>query len=140
MNGRITYLSFDAQGLPQSGGLPVVLLGLTGLTGFKTDTNNLVGSIPSGIGSLTALTFLSLAGNQFTGPVPQEMLQLKKLTYLSLDSNPHLTGKLPAFNFAQFTQCCVMNGDSFVCPLPEGADKCVGGPFVCDVRPAPTCK
>jgi Leucine-rich repeat (LRR) protein len=108
------------------GSIPSEISELTALTELSFNINKLAGSIPSAIGGLTGLTVLQLGGNQLTGSVPQEMLQLKKLTFFTLDTN-HLTGKLPAFDFSQFTRCCAMFHDSFACPLPAGADKCLGG-------------
>jgi hypothetical protein len=90
------------------------------------NTNQLTGPIPSAIGQLTGLKKLDLYSNQLTGSIPQEMLRLKQLTSRNLQLNPQLTGLLPAFNFSQFT-CCSMEGDPFTCPLPGGAEKCVGG-------------
>jgi hypothetical protein len=163
-NGRIEHLDLDSQSLPPSGGIPAALLDLTGLTWFGLGVNQLegtipstigqltglahldlwdnglVGFIPSTIGQLTSLSYLHLASNKLTGSVPKEMLQLKKLAYLGLDTNPHLTGYLPFFDFSKFTQCCAMNGDPFVCPLPAGAEECVGGPSCNGKLPAPTCR
>jgi hypothetical protein len=166
-HSRITQLHMYHVGLPPSGGIPLPFMDLTGLTQLQLDTNGLKGSIPSAIGKLTGLVYLDLRDNQLTGSipstigqltalgslgmgrtnhltgsVPQEMLQLKQLTFLTLGRNL-LTGKLPAFNFSQFTQCCTMDEDPFTCPLPAGAETCVGGPPPCSFdgrpRPAPTC-
>ena len=125
-NGRITAIDMGTQGLPASGGIPLTLLDLTGLTLLSLKANSLQSSIPSAIGQLQQLTWLDLAQCALTGTVPQEMTTLKHLNHIALDSSPHLTGKLPAFNFSQFA-CCAMGGDSFTCPLPAGANKCVGG-------------
>jgi hypothetical protein len=90
---------------------------------------------------LKHLTNLGLGGNQFTGSVPTELAGLKQLTTLGLQDNPHLTGLLPAFDFANITDCCRMDADVFTCPLPAHADKCVGGPACggAKVYPRPTC-
>jgi Leucine-rich repeat (LRR) protein len=165
---RITSIDMDSQHTPMevlpSGVVPLALLDLTDLTVLILGRNQLDGTIPSAIGQLTGLTSLSLGGNQLdgtipsaigqlaeltdlslgtnqlTGSVPTEMMQLKKLTNIRLDTNPDLTGPLPAFNFAQFTECCAMEGDSFKCPLPAGAEKCAGGPGPgCGNRSIPKC-
>jgi hypothetical protein len=140
-NGRITYLrTYD--GLPGSGSLPLSLLDLTGLTHFDLTYSRLTGSIPSTIAKLSGLVYLDLNKNQFTGSVPTELAGLKQLTTLGLQHNPHLTGLLPAFDFANITSCCRMDADVFTCPLPAHANKCVGGPACggAKVYPPPTCK
>jgi hypothetical protein len=135
---RITALVMP--GLPPRGGVPLALLNLTGLVGFSLGGNQLVGTIPSAIGQLVELTDLSLGTNQLTGSVPTEMTQLTKLSNIRLDTNRDLTGPLPAFNFTQFAKCCAMEGDSFKCPLPAGAEKCAGGPGPgCGSRSLPKC-
>jgi serine/threonine protein kinase len=161
-NDRITELDMGEQGMP-SGGIPVALMDLTGLTFLSLPGNRLYGSIPSTIGQLTKITFLQLYGsylggsipstigkltrltslnlrsNQFTGSVPTELKQLKQLTSLVLDHN-NLVGPLPPFNFAQYTACCRMQGVPFTCPLPAGAGTCVGGGVSCGGKlPPPTC-
>jgi Leucine-rich repeat (LRR) protein len=155
-------LNMRNQTLPPSGGIPVALLDLKGLTflhlainqlegpipstidrltalkWLDLRNNQLVASIPSTIGMLTALVHLNLGVNLLTGSVPQEMLQLKQLTEFDLYSNPKLTGLLPPFNFSQFAVCCSMGGDPFTCPLPAGAGTCVGTTLH-KSDPAPTC-
>jgi hypothetical protein len=166
-NSRINGLHIYHAGLPQSGGIPLPFTDLTGLTQLQLGTNGLKGSIPSDIGKLTGLISLDLRdnqltgsipsvigqlthlsyfavdgwdGNRLTGSVPQEMLQLKKLNNIGLGKTL-LTGKLPAFNFSQFTQCCAMGGEEFTCLLPAGAEVCIGGSGAgCGPRTAPTCK
>jgi hypothetical protein len=165
-NGRITHLNMFGTELPGSAGVPLSLLELTGLTSLHLGGNSLIGTVPAAaLGRLQQLTLLGLEGNNLTGPippalgqleqlvalalgnnaltgtVPQELLALKKLTLIDIFTIPHLTGRLPAFNFSQFTQCCAMNGDSFTCPLPRGASTCVGGPGCSPNKfPPPTCK
>jgi Leucine-rich repeat (LRR) protein len=163
---RITRLDLGNQGLPPSGGIPLALLDLTGLESFQISNNYLTGSIPSSIDQLRSLTYFDVSNNklggsipstiakltgltnirfwnnQLTGSVPQEMLQLKKLIFiglgLGLENNSRLTGLLPKFNFSQFTDYCAMSGDTFTCPLPAGAQHCVGGPAG-ERLPPPTC-
>jgi hypothetical protein len=130
-NGRITSLAMGAQGMPPSSGIPLALLDLTGLRLLCLDTNRLVGTIPRAISRLPGLRYLDLHANLFTGSVPTELVQLNQLTTIGLNANSQLSGVLPAFNFSQFTGRCTMNGDPFTCPLPAGAETCVGG--------APTC-
>jgi hypothetical protein len=45
-----------------------------------------------------------------------------------LNGNKQLGGVMPAFNFSQFKQCCAMFLIPFTCPLPPGAQTCIGGP------------
>jgi Leucine-rich repeat (LRR) protein len=137
--GKLTDLTdFDIAYNQLVGSLPHTIAQHTQLRSINLAGNQLTGSIPSAIGMLTDLSYLGLSANQLTGTVPQELVGLNFIT-LDLSMNPRLTGKLPAFNFSQFT-CCYMNGDVFKCPLPAGAEKCVGGPPAhCTVRSAPTC-
>jgi hypothetical protein len=121
-----------------TGSIPSSIDQLRSLTYFDVSNNKLGGSIPSTIAKLTGLTGIRFWNNQFTGSVPQEMLQLKKLTYIGLENNSRLTGLLPKFNFSQFTDYCAMSGDTFTCPLPAGAENCVGGPAGGRLPP-PTC-
>jgi hypothetical protein len=137
------------QGLPGSGGVPVALLDLTGLRLLVLYSNQLQGTIPDALGEqLQQLTVLNLGNNTLSGTVPRLLTTLKHLTYLTLDTNPQLTGVLPAFNFSQFIKpsslksthyACDMHGDNFTCPLPAGA-------AMCDHQgdgskwPPPTCK
>jgi hypothetical protein len=109
--------------------------------GVGAQSNRFTGSIPSTIGMLTGLRRLALGNNQLTGPVPKELVQLNQLNYIELSGNPQLTGLLPAFDFANITGCCRMDEDVFTCPLPSGADKCVGGALCggAKIYPAPTC-
>jgi hypothetical protein len=163
-HGRITMLNMFGTGLPGVGGVPLRLLGLTGLielhlggnsltgavpaaverlhqlTLLGMEANSLTGTIPAALGRLQQLQQLALGSNAISGTVPQELVALKRLTLLDLFSTP-LTGRLPAFNFSQFTQCCALNGDNFTCPLPPGASACVGGPGCSPSKfPPPTCK
>jgi hypothetical protein len=138
-NGRITIIDMSNQGLPASGGIPLALLDLTGLSGLFLGGSGLQGTIPVAIGTqLQQLTGLDLSSNALSGTVPESLTTLKHLTNLGLNQNPHLSGVLPAFNFSQVT-CCGMFGDVFTCPLPAGANTCVGGP-ACGKYLPPTCK
>jgi serine/threonine protein kinase len=120
----LTSLSLSANQL--TGTIPSTMAGLAGLTALDLSENQLVGPMPSTIAKFAGLIHLNLGKNLFTGSVPPEMAQLK-LTWITIENNPHLTGQLPHFDFTQFTSCCSMGGDPFVCPLPPGAKKCVGG-------------
>jgi Leucine-rich repeat (LRR) protein len=102
--------------------------GLKKLVYLNLANNRLSGSIDD-IKELMSLTTLRLDNNQFRGPVPQELAQLECLTDVTLHANS-FTGILPAFNFSQYTQCCVMDGSIFDCPLPAGSQNCAGGPCV----------
>jgi hypothetical protein len=131
----------SAQSNRFTGSIPSTIGMLTRLTDLRVVGNLLNGTIPSTIGMLTGLRRLALGNNQLTGPVPKELAQLNQLNYIELSDN-QLTGLLPAFDFANITGCCRMDEDVFTCPLPTGANKCVGG-ALCGgakkVYPAPTC-
>jgi Leucine-rich repeat (LRR) protein len=140
--GRIALLQLRwATGVTGGHAMPMALLDLAGLTTLFISNNRIVGSIPSAIGKLTGLINLHLNSNQFTGLVPAELVGLKHLTALNLQGNAYLTGLLPAFDFTKLGRCCIMEGDVFTCPLPPGADKCVGGPACYNGHsfPPPTC-
>jgi Leucine-rich repeat (LRR) protein len=137
-NKRIVRVDLGGRKMPPSGGMPTALLDLTGLTIVRLGENKLLGTIPTAIGQLTALVELVLSNNGLSGTVPKEMLQLAQLRDLNLANNSNLTGPLPAFDFAHFTNRCAMSGDPFTCPLPAGAEKCVGGPEGGRLPP-PTC-
>ena len=110
--------------MPGSGGVPLALLDLTGLTFLSFYDCSLVGSIPAALAQqLAQLTHLDLEVNDFTGTVPNELTRLTALTSIGLSQNPHLGGILPAFNFAQFMSCS-MSGVGFSCPLPPSAQTC----------------
>jgi hypothetical protein len=96
-----------ASNMPGSGGIPLVLLDLTGLIFFGLSSNNnfynkLVGSIPDSISKLTGLTTLYLDCNALVGSIPTAIGELTELASLSLYSN-QLTGSIPS-NFAKLTR------------------------------------
>jgi len=57
-------------------------------------SNNLSGSIPSGISSLAGLQFLNLSHNQFVGKLPEKLENMKMLESLDVSRN-HLSGEIP---------------------------------------------
>jgi len=65
------------------------------LTELRLSSNNLVGTIPSGLGNLTTLERLSFYDNSLTGTIPVELGNLTNLTYFSLTSN-QLSGSIPS--------------------------------------------
>jgi Leucine-rich repeat (LRR) protein len=121
------------------GTIPLAIAKLSALEELTLWGNKLHGPIPSTIGTLKELTNLNLGVNQLTGTVPEELVGLKKATCLLLYNNPQLTGILPAFNFSQFRRACSMSADPFVCPLPPGAETCLGSADPHVPRSPPTC-
>jgi hypothetical protein len=162
VKSRITSLDLGNQSLPPSGGIPLALLDLTGLTDLRLDTNQLTGSISSQLAELTGLHVLSLHDNQLTGTIPSqlaeltaltklwlgrdlltgtipsELAKLTRVTDLELYSN-QLTGAVPSLPFKQYTSnCCLYyerQTNNFTCPLPAGAAECK-----CNRRPGVACK
>lgn len=131
--GRVTQLRLGKQGL-QSDHFPESLLNLTGMVWFDMAANSLGGTIPESISKLSKLGFLALGTNRFSGTIPQSLaLALPGLTDLGIDTNPRLTGTLPAFDFNRLTSCCALYGVSFECPLPPGAVNCSH----CNYHPVP---
>jgi len=53
------------------------------LTELALASNNLVGTIPSGLGDLTTLTTLQLGSNSLSGSIPTELGNLTALEYLA---------------------------------------------------------
>jgi hypothetical protein len=144
-DGRITSIEIQNNAVP-GGVIPLALLDLTGLETLAIGGDGLTGTIPAAIGQLQQLSSLILWVNDLHGTIPHELTTLPKLVDIRFGagSENHLTGVLPAFNFSQFTGCCVMSSEAgFICPLPAGADKCVGG-AQCQPGttkfPPPTCK
>jgi hypothetical protein len=130
-------------GIP-SGVFPPALLDLTGLEKIAIGGRSgggLTGTIPAALGKLQQLRILSLWSNNFHGTIPHELTALQKLVQIYFGGNQagiQLTGVLPAFNFSQFTGACVMSAIGFKCPLPAGADTCVG--YAGHTFPPPSCK
>jgi hypothetical protein len=104
--GRITTLRMGHEDMP-SGGIPLPLLDLTGLTSLYLAVSELTGSIPSAIGQLTELTILGLGGNNLTGSIPSTLGALKALVALSLNNN-QLTGSMPSA-IAKLTKLTQLN-------------------------------
>jgi hypothetical protein len=140
-DGRITYLDMDNSGLP-GGVIPLALLDLTGLQSLSIGGDGLTGTIPSAIGQLQQLSTLVLWVNGLHGTIPHEVTTLHKLVNIALGgaNGNHFTGVLPAFNFSQFTVGCVLDNQDFTCPLPAGADTCLGCPKAHVKSPPPSCK
>mmetsp|Transcript_3992 Transcript_3992/g.6830 ORF Transcript_3992/g.6830 Transcript_3992/m.6830 type:complete len:110 (-) Transcript_3992:46-375(-) len=67
---------------------------LSNLGTLNLNSNELTGSIPSGIESATDLRVLLLAHNRFVGSVPMELANLTKLEVIDLSSN-ELLGTVP---------------------------------------------
>ena len=142
-DGRITYVDMDNSGLP-GGVIPLALLDLTGLQVLSIGGDGFTGTTPSAIGQLQQLRQLVLWVNYLHGTIPHELTTLHKLVAIVLQAgnSNHFTGVLPAFNFSQFTGC-VLNNQNFTCPLPAGADTCVGtvtGDNHSHKFPPPSCK
>jgi Leucine-rich repeat (LRR) protein len=144
-NGRITRLGMGTQsgaGLPSSGGIPLALMDLTGLTFLSFYGSHIVGTIPAAFTQLKQLEYLSLKGNSLTGQVPSWLAGLKQLTGISIGANM-FSGVLPKFNFSQYKVCCEMTDQLFACPLPPGAATCAGTPGgggPCHSSPPPMCQ
>jgi Leucine-rich repeat (LRR) protein len=138
-DGRIDYIKMDNSGLPR-GVVPMALLDLTGLKTLQLGGNGLSSTIPSAIGQLQQLESLILWQNDLHGAIPHELTTLSHLNTILFNSK-HLTGVLPAFNFSQLATC-VMAGPIFTCPLPPGAETCVGNAEIPSVGkwPPPHCQ
>ena len=122
------------------GSIPASVARLQLLSLLGLEANSLSGTIPSALGHMPRLVALALGSNALSGTVPNELTDLRQLNLLDIYDVPHLAGRLPAFNFSQFTQCCAMSGVNFSCPLPPGASTCVGGPGCFPSKfPPPTC-
>ena len=120
-DGRVRQLRLGKQGL--HGKFPEMLTKLTAMNWFDMAANNLTGTIPESLSQLQNLNFLALGTNHFSGTIPQSLTKLP-LDDLGIDTNPFLTGHLPAFKFDSLPSCCALYGVSFECPLPPGAAAC----------------
>ena len=92
--GLVLTLSLRSNNL--TGSIPSGLGDLTNLRRLNLDSNELTGSIPSELGHLTNLVHLALGWNALTGPIPAELGNLTNLEYLVLAWNGRLTGPIPA--------------------------------------------
>jgi predicted amidohydrolase len=120
-----------------AGAISPSLSALTALTLLSLDHNLLTGTIPPELSALTAVTYFSLYNNRLTGEIPASLSKLTAVTIMSLNGN-RLTGAVPALPFAQYSGfCCLQlmygppssngfNSNRFSCPLPAGANLCVG--------------
>ncbi|KAK3419988.1 hypothetical protein EUGRSUZ_G00765 [Eucalyptus grandis] len=73
----------------------------TTLSKFWFVSNNIFGTLPSGIGNLLNLEILEIADNNISGNIPSEIGNLNKLKYLNLGNN-ELLGQIPE-SFANLT-------------------------------------
>jgi photosystem II stability/assembly factor-like uncharacterized protein len=98
-NGRVVQINLPNNNL--SGTLPAQLADLTALRFLILGpdqppfTNQIGGTIPSGIGNLTDLIRLNLQFNTFTGSIPSELSNLPALVRLELSAN-QLSGAIPS--------------------------------------------
>lgn len=79
-----------------TGRIPTQLGRLFDLTQLRLDQNQLVGRIPSQLGFLRECEALDLSFNLLTGTIPEELGKIDALLSLSLQSNPSLSGTVPA--------------------------------------------
>jgi Leucine-rich repeat (LRR) protein len=123
-----------------TGTLPSGIGLLTDLLQIDVRSNQLIGTIPSELGLLTAAEYLRFGQNPgIYGTIPTQLANLNALTSIDFDGDS-LYGPLPNFTFAQFTSCCALESASnYSCPLPPGAQTCVGGAGCSGVHPAPKC-
>lgn len=83
----------------------------------------LEGTLPASMGSMTNLEMVWLDHNpKLGGPIPESFLNLNKLTAFELQMS-NFSGRLPIMNYTGIADC-MLNGLTFDCPLPHGADTC----------------
>jgi hypothetical protein len=82
--------------------------------------------LPASIGNMEGLVALDLEGCKITGPVPGSIKSLSKLKTFQIAQNDFTS--LPALDFKQYARSgggwCDVSGNSFSCPLPQGAVDC----------------
>ncbi|KAJ4723377.1 putative Receptor-kinase [Melia azedarach] len=79
-----------------TGALPHSIVNLTShLRNLGIFSNNIHGSIPSGISNMVKLELLDISDNLITGKIPKEMGKLQKLRGLGLAQNK-LSGEIPS--------------------------------------------
>jgi|GEM_PF-6559220 len=92
---RIQVLKFSTNNL--SGTIPSGILNLTTLSTLWLDDNEFTGTLPAALGDLQNLSFFWVDNNKFTGAIPQSLLTVASLANLSIfnncfDSLPDFTG------------------------------------------------
>ncbi len=91
--GRVVSLELGSNEL--TGSIPSGLGDLSQLKDLDLSGNRLTGSIPPALGDLSQLKDLDLSGNKLAGAIPPALGDLSKLENLDLSGN-RLTGELPS--------------------------------------------
>eukprot|EP01062_Namystynia_karyoxenos_P070416 TRINITY_DN657_c0_g1_i1.p2 TRINITY_DN657_c0_g1~~TRINITY_DN657_c0_g1_i1.p2 ORF type:complete len:489 (+),score=163.50 TRINITY_DN657_c0_g1_i1:96-1562(+) len=105
------------------GTLPASISHFTRLEALSLVDTQISGSIPESIGELTGVKFMWLDHNaQLGGAVPQSVTRLAQLQAFELHEC-NFTGPLPPLPFRNISDCHV-DGNTFACPLPPGAETC----------------
>eukprot|EP00656_Telonema_subtile_P003749 TRINITY_DN11696_c0_g1_i3.p1 TRINITY_DN11696_c0_g1~~TRINITY_DN11696_c0_g1_i3.p1 ORF type:complete len:188 (+),score=44.65 TRINITY_DN11696_c0_g1_i3:139-702(+) len=105
------------------GRIPPSVKNLTQLAALSIVESNLMGPLPEELGEMPNLVYVWLDHNKkLTGPVPQSFVNMSQLYALELHQNS-MTGALPAAGWKNIADCA-MQGNTFDCPLPEGALAC----------------
>jgi hypothetical protein len=107
------------------GTIPSTIGDFTALVALSLVATNITGSIPDNIGDMTSLEMVWLDHNTLLeGEIPQTLSQLSGQLSVFEAHGTALTGSLPdGVDWASIPDC-TLNGLTFNCPLPEGAETC----------------
>jgi len=125
-NGLRDYLSISEiyiLGKQVAGVLPKSIKNLTQLKALSIVESNLRGPLPNELGEMPNLVYIWLDHNpKLDGPIPMSLVNMTQLYALELHQNS-LTGTLPIASWKTIADCA-LQGNTFACPLPEGALAC----------------
>lgn len=135
-------IGFGAPSQNLSGTLSSGIGNLTNLQIVLLQNNNISGPIPSELGRLSMLRTLDLSSNLFSAIVPSSLGNLKTLQYMRLNNNS-LSGAFPV-SLANMSQLAFLDlsYNNLSGPVPRIAAKTfsiIGNPIICATGSEPQC-
>ncbi|KAK6922253.1 Protein kinase domain [Dillenia turbinata] len=139
-DGYVLALGLPSQNL--SGTLSSGIGNLTYLQSVLLQNNAISGPIPEAIGRLEKLETLDLSNNKFTGEIPGSLGDLKNLNYLRLNNNS-LTGPCPqSLSKVEGLTLLDISFNNLSGSLPKISArtfKIIGNPLICGMSSANNC-